>query len=340
MMEPFVSIIIPVYNAEKTLEYCVESVRCQMFADFEVILVDDGSSDNTSTICDKLSLGDIRVKVVHQVNSGVSHARNRGIEEATGKWLYFMDSDDWIEPCYLDNFVRHIADNDIVIQGYQYDGERQGIVRYKEFVSESSEEVIGHLFEVKASLVGVNWDKLYKKDIITRCHLRFNSEIHFAEDTIFFLEYLGYVKRIGVQSTIGYHYVISNAGLTGKRYPSEYYLKILDIFVEKLDALNVSTDFRNKYVWNAMEYWLLYPNMKYGYQEFDFDDMYCQLTSFIRKHQLWGAPKISFTSVCLGWALRCNNPKTKYKIIRFIHWYVRRSENRIRSFFDRDYKKI
>lgn len=339
-IKPLISVIVPIYNAESTLRKSVDSVLNQTITDYEVILVDDGSTDASSVICDEYESNNKLVTVIHQPNGGLSDARNKGIAKAKGKWVTFVDSDDWIESSYIENFVLHLENKDLVIQGYQYDSARQGIVRYKDFETYSPEVVLNHLFDTKESLPGVTVDKLYNREIIVNNHLLFNTEIHFAEDAIFFFEYLKYVSHIGVQSTIGYHYVYTDKGLTGKRHPTEYYLRILDIFIEKLDALNISLDFRNKYIWNAMEYWLLYPNMKYAYQEFDFDDMYRQLTSFINKHRLWGAPKISFTSVCLDWALRCNNPKIKYKIIRFIHWYVRRSENRIRVFFDKDYKKI
>ena len=339
-ISPLVSVIVPIYNAESTLRKSVDSVLNQTMTDYEVILVDDGSTDSSSMICDEYESKDKRVSVIHQPNGGLSDARNKGIAKAKGKWVTFVDSDDWIESSYIENFVLHLGNKDLVIQGYQYDSSRQGIVRYRDFDTDFPEVVLNHLFDTKESLVGVTVDKLYNRQIIVNNNLLFNTEIHFAEDAIFFFEYLKYVSSIGVQSTIGYHYVITDKGLTGKRHPTEYYLRILDIFIEKLDALNVSLDFRNKYIWNAMEYWLLYPNMKYTYQEFDFDDMYRQLTSFINKHQLWEAPKISFTSLCLGWALRCDSSRGKNKYIRFIHLYVRRSENKICRFFNKDFRTI
>lgn len=337
---PIVTVIVPIYNTENTLRKCVDSILNQSFTDYELLLIDDGSTDSSPIICDQYARLDSRIKVIHQANGGLSHVRNVGIKAAKGTWVSFVDSDDWIDSDYLGNFFMQLTDEDIIIQGYQYDSHRQGIVRYNNFESESSEYVLNHLFDTKESLVGVTVDKLYKREIIINHHLLFNKEICFAEDAIFFFEYLKYVKRIGVRSTIGYHYVITENGLTGKRHPTEYYLKILSLFIERLDNLNISLKFRNKYIWNLIEYWLIYPNMKYAYQEFKFDDMYRQITTFCDKYHLWNAPKISFTSTCLGWALRCNNSRKKYKYIEFIHLYIRRSENRIRGIFKKDFKKI
>jgi glycosyltransferase involved in cell wall biosynthesis len=95
---PQISIIVPVYRAEKTLETCVNSVLAQTFGDWELILVDDGSDDESGRMCDTFSAADARIKVIHQQNAGVSAARNAGIAEASGDWIAFLDSDDWLEP--------------------------------------------------------------------------------------------------------------------------------------------------------------------------------------------------------------------------------------------------
>lgn len=97
MNTPLISIIIPVYKAEKYLHCCVDSVLAQSFTNFELILIDDGSPDNSGTICDEYAKQDRRIKVFHQENQGVSAARNLGIEQAKGEWIAFIDSDDWVE---------------------------------------------------------------------------------------------------------------------------------------------------------------------------------------------------------------------------------------------------
>ena len=102
---PFVSVVVPVYNAEKSIERCVESVARQRFVDWELLLVDDGSSDKSGSICDTLAAGDGRIQVFHKENGGVSSARNKGMELARGKYLLFLDSDDYWPENYLEPLV-------------------------------------------------------------------------------------------------------------------------------------------------------------------------------------------------------------------------------------------
>ena len=92
------SIIVPVYNAERTLERCVSSILAQVYTDFELILINDGSTDRSGPLCDQLAASDARIRVIHQANSGASAARNRGLQEARGQYLMFCDSDDAVSP--------------------------------------------------------------------------------------------------------------------------------------------------------------------------------------------------------------------------------------------------
>ena len=117
MNSPKISIIVPVYNVEQYLENCINSVLNQSFRNFQLILVDDGSKDSSGEICDRFVLKDSRVKVIHKPNAGVSAARNAGIDIATGQFICFIDSDDWIESEYLQKIVDEIYDFDILFFG-------------------------------------------------------------------------------------------------------------------------------------------------------------------------------------------------------------------------------
>ena len=143
-----------------------------------------------------------------------------------------------------------------------------------------------------------------------------------------------------VLSYCGYHYHIYNGGLTSIRYNTEYYIRVLVLFNNALKEIKVKKNIKDRFIWNLMEYWILYPNMKYAYADFDFDKMYIQIYDFIDRVKIWKAPKKSFTSLCLGVILKMHNPRLKYSLIRFVHLYIRRSENKICAILFPDFKKI
>jgi glycosyltransferase involved in cell wall biosynthesis len=149
MEYPQISIIVPVYNAENYLNRCVDSILTQTFTDFEIILVNDGSSDNSGAICDEYALKDNRIKVIHKRNGGVSSARNIGIENSIGKWITFIDADDYIEAGFLN--IPTEATEDLLIQNYQYFNEKEYVKIFKKknisnsefqnFINENIEEI-------------------------------------------------------------------------------------------------------------------------------------------------------------------------------------------------------
>ena len=119
-MSSFVSIIVPVYNTEPFLSRCLDSILCQSFTDFELLLIDDGSTDGSGAICDDYAERDSRIRVFHKENGGVSSARNLGIDNSKGEWLYFADSDDELLPNGLQTLVNCIdEDVDVVMGGYE-----------------------------------------------------------------------------------------------------------------------------------------------------------------------------------------------------------------------------
>ena len=112
---PTISVIVPVYNAEKYLHRCIDSVLAQTYTDFELLLIDDGSKDQSGEICDEYAQKDARVRVFHQENGGVSSARNLGLDNAKGEWVTFVDSDDWAKPYYIEHLVASIDGADLVV---------------------------------------------------------------------------------------------------------------------------------------------------------------------------------------------------------------------------------
>lgn len=123
-MNPKISVIVPVYNVEKYLHRCIDSILAQTFTDFELLLIDDGSTDGSGAICDEYATKDNRVRVFHKENGGVSSARNLGLDNMRGGYLTFVDSDDWVDSTYLGELIEY-SDADLVVSDFIVEGESQ-----------------------------------------------------------------------------------------------------------------------------------------------------------------------------------------------------------------------
>lgn len=189
-MGDLISIIVPVYNVEMYLTACVESLLMQTYKNLEIILVDDGSSDNSGKICDELQLKDKRIKVVHRKNSGVSATRNYGIKISTGKYITFVDSDDYVDIDYLkvlySNAVKFNAD--LSICGFVKTTKKNNMLdRNNNQYFIESKDMLNHIFD-NGFFQGYIWCKLYKKDIIS--NIKFDSKVKVCEDLLFVIDYL------------------------------------------------------------------------------------------------------------------------------------------------------
>lgn len=211
---PKVSIIVPVYKVEKTLEQCVSSVLNQSYTDFELILVDDGSPDNSAQICDYFERKDDRIQVIHQENGGVSNARNRGVEASCGTYIYFLDADDYIEDNTIESAVSvmEYKNLDLVIFGSTIDVYDNN--RLLESKIDTSNKNMS-FFDIKTDewstvFSGLNmaalWNKLYQSDIIKKNQLLFSADCVMYEDLKFNAEYCRYVANIESIDKPLYHY--------------------------------------------------------------------------------------------------------------------------------------
>lgn len=189
---PLVSVIIPIYNTEKFLPLCINSVLNQTLTDIEVLLVNDGSTDGSGKICDEYACKDQRIQVIHTLNQGVSHARNQGLETAKGEYIAFMDSDDWIETNMIATLYQLIRTNEagLATCGYIIENEDgRPIYHINEVKSGklTQWEAIHSLFNDRYyKYKGNLWDKLYHKKIIDKHHLKFNEHIYYNEDRLFY----------------------------------------------------------------------------------------------------------------------------------------------------------
>ena len=247
-MHPIVSIIVPVYNAEKTLERCVDSILNQTYQEYELLLVDDGSTDSSAALCDGYAARDPRVRVFHKENAGVSNARNLALAQARGTYLQFLDSDDWITPEATASLVRAAEDHqcDLVISDfYRVVGER---VSHKGDIDEDTvltqEEYAAHMMENPADFYyGVLWNKLYRRQIVEDHHLRMDPEISWCEDFMFNLEYIRHAQRFYALQVPIYYYVKTKGSLASQslsisktirmklmlfEYYNQFYKSVLD----------------------------------------------------------------------------------------------------------------
>jgi glycosyltransferase involved in cell wall biosynthesis len=191
---PTISIIIPVYNTENYLRKCLDSIIAQSYTDFEAILVDDGSTDKSGEICDEYISKDQRFKVFHTENGGVSKARNIGLREAQGDWVFFVDSDDELYLDSLKTFSHFINDNiDYIVAGYTIINKDGSTSNNVAIVNEliSKDTAIKQMFRPKYyNYLGFMCIKLFRMSVIRDCQLKLNPDIYYNEDRLFTVEFL------------------------------------------------------------------------------------------------------------------------------------------------------
>lgn len=258
-IKPKISIIVPVYNVEKYLDRCIKSLLNQTLKDIEIILVDDGSPDNCPLMCDEYAKSDRRVKVVHKANEGLGYARNSGLEVATGEYIAFVDSDDYVE---LDMYERlyEVAlfyNVQMVLCGFNRDNKG---CRVKGLVANmpSSPKVIDARTDYIPNLIGQKpneyysmfygyavWNILFSADIINKHHIRFKSErIYLSEDILFQIEYAARVKDMLLYPVELYNYCLNSESLTTK-YDKTRYDKAVVLYNKlrlEIDELELTID--------------------------------------------------------------------------------------------------
>lgn len=230
MEAPKISIIVPVYNVEKYLRKCLDSISAQTFTDWECLLIDDGSPDNSGAICDEYAVKDSRFKVFHKPNGGVSSARNLGLDMASGEWVTFIDSDDIIAITYLENLVQPIIKDkslDFVHGGFSfyYNQEIAGIgyMPLPKVGSDKSYLLNNFQGYITSKLFHMGIINSWKKDE----KLAFDENMKIAEDYAFTLDYLCKVEKYCFIDKIGYYYRRDNvisATNTSRNYQYIYEL--------------------------------------------------------------------------------------------------------------------
>lgn len=230
---PTVSIIMPVYNVEGYVARAIESIQAQTFTDWELLVVDDGSTDRTGQICDRIAERDWRVEVIHTENQGAAAARNTALDRARGTYVHFIDGDDWVEPSMLEDEIALAKEHDLelviagfVIETFYGDGDEHTteVKSFEDTIFSSQEEFrrcAWLLFD--RNLLYVPWNKLFLRDRIERLHLRFRPT--FWDDFPFVLDYIRDVERVGVIHRTYYHFGRSRAESETARWRPDMYEK-------------------------------------------------------------------------------------------------------------------
>lgn len=215
---PLISVIIPVYNTEQYLSSCLKSILSQTFNNFEVILINDGSTDQSGILCDEFVKQDSRIKVFHQENAGVSAARNVGLKYAQGKWITFVDSDDELMPDGLESMISMVQDGlenvDLVLAGYDTINTSDGITKSTsdlplEIRRINRDNAIKLMYRSNFYLCYI-CSKLYKTSIIKQNKLLFDETIYYSEDRLFIIQYLCNCSKIKYTTKSVYKYYFRN----------------------------------------------------------------------------------------------------------------------------------
>lgn len=243
-MSNMVSIVVPVYNVEKYLRECIDSLLCQSYNNIEIILVDDGSKDASGDICDEYAQLDDRIIVVHKKNEGLGYARNTGIEVAKGEFVVFVDSDDYVDSDMIEQLLLPIVKEgaDTCIGGFRRVDDQRNILYTETYIWQHFEEedvynsffmrILGSSPSEHDSFRMSVWNAIYSLDIINNNNIRFPSERKLiSEDLIFDSDYYKYAKKVSVIETASYNYRVAQGSLTNS-YRENKIVMICDLYEE------------------------------------------------------------------------------------------------------------
>ena len=209
-MRPLLSIIVPVYNCSEFLAVVFDSIAKQVCLDWEAVLIDDGSTDDSGAICDEWCRRDSRFRVAHLKNGGVANARNHGLEMATGEFIAFCDSDDYYEPNFLETLfdMQGKSQADLCVASVYVDINGQSKVHPIPFEGDMDRShfssILKNWFDI--TWMGL-WNKLFKTSILKQHQIRFSTGLSLGEDSLFILEYLRHCERVSCKDIPIYHYV-------------------------------------------------------------------------------------------------------------------------------------
>lgn len=266
-----VSVIVPVYNMEKFLSRCIDSILGQSYANTEIILVDDGSRDGSLKICRTYEGGYSNIHVVAKENGGVSTARNAGLEIASGDWIMFVDPDDYLEPSCVEELLKGVSSRVDIVSCSCYSREGENCLRChffgedRQFVTfEEKKDLFLQLMDIKhgqegpiMTAIGVPWGKIYRKSLLEHYNLRFDVSLRRVQDNLFNMYAFYFARKVVYINKPLYNYSYDHIGVFFSSYRPDYvdiYLPVMDARYKAVTKLGLvrDPDLRKAYLNEAM----------------------------------------------------------------------------------------
>lgn len=270
-----VSMIVPVYNTAQYLPACLDSILAQTFSDYELLLVDDGSTDDSAAICDAYAAKDQRIRVFHRPNGGVSAARNLGVAQAQGDWICYVDSDDEVKPDYLKVMVDAICSERCLVMGNLSDDRMSGNLR--EDIALHGQEMVRYLLETGVLFLSGPVAKLFNRALLMEHDIRFPEGIHYGEDMVYLFNYLNVIDDAALRKDINYIVRFRADSLTCGYYPFESehqcFEKCLEAMTRFVGRLDISSEEQTRLVWSnkVADAFIRCPKCLYaGHQDYGF----------------------------------------------------------------------
>ena len=269
-----ISVIVPVFNTRKYISRCVESILCNTSTTYEIILIDDGSTDGSDVIVDRYAKTYSNIRTIHTAHSGVSMARNIGIEASQGQWLWFVDADDWIEENAIDNLLLYLNDNGANALFWGFYEDKEGTDQYHKSPHLSLSDI--PKMDINSFVLSRNpsmvFHFLFRKDIIVSKDIRFSKGVRCGEDVEFILKYLANIPEINVVKEKLYHYFI---------HSDSYMRKSPDYLARANDILGI--------IERILPYWNTLQKDIEPWMIFEFEQRYIAALIYLAQSKLTSA---------------------------------------------------
>ena len=319
---PRISIIVPVYQAEKYISRCLDSILAQSFTDFEVLMIDDGSKDNGGKICDDYAKKDGRFHVVHKKNEGVSIARQTGLDMAQGEYVIHADPDDWVEPDWLSKLYQKIVEDrtDIVICDFEQITSDETVIMVQRPASLHKDDVLEALLD--GVLRGSPWNKLVRRDCFSRYGVSFHPDMNLYEDFFVNCLLIVYGATVSILPEVLYHYdtTINENSIT--MYRKDSHIRSMMIFIDQISP--ILSDKRFDDGWFHRKYLVKEEIFKNRINKYDIKNTYGEINErIIRETKNYAHSSIQRNvAVCLQTNL----------FIGHLHYYLMNKLKRMKQF--------